>query len=105
LSNLIPVSYVIIYNSWQERHGDWRFHSSRFPNPKAMMDELHSMGFKVMLWVSPFITPDLNTLIRKTRNEDLLIKVKEKSAYDYYKGGKAALIQWWDGYSVELDFS
>jgi alpha-glucosidase (family GH31 glycosyl hydrolase) len=105
IDNGYPPGVFMIDNSWQERHGDWRFHSGRFPNPKAMMDELHSLGFKVMLWVSPFVTTDLNPLIRKVRNEDLLIKVKPNSNYEYYKGGKAAIIQWWDGYSVELDFS
>jgi alpha-glucosidase (family GH31 glycosyl hydrolase) len=100
-----PPGVFMIDNSWQERHGVWLFHSGRFPDPKAMIDELHGLGFKVMLWVSPFVNPDLNPLIRKLRSENLLLKVHENSAYDYYKGGKAALIQWWDGYSVELDFS
>jgi alpha-glucosidase (family GH31 glycosyl hydrolase) len=105
IDNGYPPGVFMIDNSWQERHGVWSFHSGRFPDPKGMMDELHTLGFKVMLWVSPFVNPDLNPLIRKMRNEDLLIKVKQDSKYDYYKGGKVALIQWWDGYSVELDFS
>jgi alpha-glucosidase (family GH31 glycosyl hydrolase) len=105
IDNGYPPGVFMIDNSWQERHGDWRFHSGRFPNPKAMMDELHSLGFKVMLWVSPFVNPDLNPLMRTMRKEDILMKVKADSKYDYYKGGKFALIQWWDGYSVELDFS
>jgi alpha-glucosidase (family GH31 glycosyl hydrolase) len=107
--NIIKNGYepgvLMIDNSWQEQHGNWNFHSGRFPNPKAMVDELHGLGFKVMLWVSPFVSPDQNALIRKLRKSDILLKVKKDSNYDYYKNGKAALIQWWDGYSVELDFS
>ena len=48
----------MIDDNWQEDYGKWNFHPGRFPNPKTMMDELHKMGFKVMLWVCPFVSPD-----------------------------------------------
>ena len=28
------------------------------PDPNGMMDHLHALGFKVMLWTCPFISPD-----------------------------------------------
>lgn len=39
----------MIDDNWQEDYGKWDFHPGRFPNPKAMIDSLHQMGFKVML--------------------------------------------------------
>ena len=40
---------------WCHVYGDWRFEPSRFPDPKAMIDELHAMGYKVMLWMCPYV--------------------------------------------------
>ena len=34
-----------------------RFHPGRFPDPQAMMRELHGLGFKVMGWVYPCFSP------------------------------------------------
>ena len=58
----LPPGVLMIDESWQESFGQWEFHSGRFPDPKGMVDELHQMGFKVMLWVVPFITPDRHLL-------------------------------------------
>ncbi|VAW23213.1 hypothetical protein MNBD_BACTEROID01-1875 [hydrothermal vent metagenome] len=48
----------MIDDNWQEDYGKWDFHPGRFPNPKGMMDSLHQMGFKVMVWICPFVSPD-----------------------------------------------
>ncbi len=34
---------------------DWNFDNERFPDPKAMMDNLKEMGFKTSLWQTPYI--------------------------------------------------
>lgn len=46
---------LMIDEGWQRDYGDWRF-NDRFPNPKEMVEKLHSMGFKVMLWVVPYLS-------------------------------------------------
>lgn len=46
---------LMIDEGWQKDYGDWRF-NDRFPEPKQMVDKLHQMGFKVMLWVVPFLS-------------------------------------------------
>ena len=51
---------LIIDEGWQQDYGMWSFDTGKFPNAKAMVDELHNMGFKVMLWVVPYISPDCN---------------------------------------------
>ena len=57
----LPPGILMIDDNWQEDYGVWRFHDGRFPDPKAMMKELHDMGFKVLLWVVPFISLDNET--------------------------------------------
>lgn len=53
-----PPGVLIIGDGWQQDYGEWNFHPDRFPSPKAMMDELHELGFRVMLWVCPFVSAD-----------------------------------------------
>ena len=45
---------VIDFFHWTVQ-GDWKFDSTYWPDPKAMIDELHSMGIKVMVSVWPSV--------------------------------------------------
>ncbi len=95
VANGFPPGVLMIDDNWQEDYGKWEFHPGRFSNPKAMIDSLHEMGFKVMLWTCPFISPDCD-VFRKLRDEGKLLKDES---------GKAAVINWWNGYSAILDLS
>lgn len=48
---------LIIDEGWHTRYGLWEFDYAKFPDPKAMVDELHALGFVLMLWVTPLVTP------------------------------------------------
>ena len=54
----IEPGVLMIDDTWQTGYGDWRFDATRFPDPKAMICELHDMGFKVMLWMCPYVGMD-----------------------------------------------
>ncbi len=45
---------VIDFFHWTVQ-GDWKFDKTYWPDPKAMVDELHSMGIKVMVSVWPSV--------------------------------------------------
>ncbi|MCR4885492.1 MAG: family 31 glucosidase [Clostridiales bacterium] len=45
---------VIDFFHWTVQ-GDWKFDSTYWPDPKAMIDELHAMGTKVMVSVWPSV--------------------------------------------------
>lgn len=49
---------LMIDEGWHKRYGQWQFDPYKFPDPRAMIDELHSLGFIVMLWVTPMVTAD-----------------------------------------------
>ncbi len=74
---------VIDFFHWTVQ-GDWKFDTQYWPNPKAMVDELHSMGIKVIVSVWPSVD-------RKSENfgpmmeRGLLIKTERGAAqtYDY----------------------
>ena len=51
----VPVSVIIVdYFHWTEQ-GDYRFDPEYWPDPKAMADELHRMGIKLMVSMWPTI--------------------------------------------------
>lgn len=51
----VPVSVIIIdYFHWTEQ-GDYKFDPAYWPDPKAMADELHKMGIKLMVSMWPTI--------------------------------------------------
>jgi len=58
LNNGFPPGVLMIDDNWQEDYGKWDFHSGRFSNPGVMIDSLHHMGFKIMVWICPFVSPD-----------------------------------------------
>ena len=46
VANGFPPAVLMIDEGWAEGYGVWDFHRGRFPDPKAMMDELHADGLQ-----------------------------------------------------------
>lgn len=51
----IPVDVIVIDFFHWPMQGDWKFDPEYWPDPKAMIDELHSMGMKLMVSVWPTV--------------------------------------------------
>lgn len=108
IANGCPPGILMIDDTWQAGYGDWRFEPTRFENPKAMMDELHSLGYKVMLWMCPFVSMDTPSFRRLERGIEPLTgrALKERGGLLRDKDGKGpACVSWWNGYSALLDFT
>ena len=97
---------LMIDDNWQENYGVWEFSPRRFKDPKGMMKKLHTMGFKVMLWVCPFVSADSENF-RKLAKDGMLILDKGKTQEVLWANtkNKAAIIRWWNGASACLDLS
>jgi alpha-glucosidase (family GH31 glycosyl hydrolase) len=106
IDNGYPPGVLMIDDNWQENYGIWEFSPRRFTDPKGMIDKLHGMGFQVMLWVCPFVSPD-STVFRKLAEEGLLILDPQKTQDILWADTKnrAAIIRWWNGASACLDLS
>ena len=91
---------LIIDEGWHTRYGLWEFDLAKFPDPKGMIDELHSLGFTVMLWVVPFFTCDGLGFVKATRSFD---GVERKLPFLLTDDGEIALMRWWNGYSAILN--
>ncbi len=115
LDNGVPAGVLMIDDTWQAGYGDWRFEPTRFKDPKGMMDKLHAMGYKVMLWMCPYVGMDLPAFRRIAwgTNPDDVRGYPQKGGFFTVKGTKPARngrIQakpcgWWNGISAFLDFS
>lgn len=95
LENGLPAGVLMIDDGWSNYYGDWQFHSGKFPHPEKMLKKLHQAGFKVMLWICPFITAD-TVAYRDALAKDLLVKRPDGEAY---------IIHWWNGHSALLDMT
>ena len=95
--NGFPPGVIMIDDNWQDRYGTWRFDCEKFSDPAGMMKKLHSLGFKVMLWVVPFISPD-SPVYRDLAARRLLIFSDSAMT-------RPAMIEWWNGYSALVDLS
>lgn len=97
IENGFEPGILIIDEGWHGRYGEWDFNKEKFPDPKGMIDKLHEMGFKVMLWVVPYVCADGESFIRKIlAGEDVFMRTES---------GEVAIIKWWNGFSAILNVS
>ncbi|RYU90284.1 glycoside hydrolase [Mucilaginibacter terrigena] len=100
-----PPGVIMIDDNWADYYGRFDFRADRFSNAAAMVDTLHSLGFKVMLWVSPFMSADTE-VGRELLDKKLLLFDNEGDANKPWdRATKPAIISWWNGYSSVLDFT
>ncbi len=95
VNNGMTPGILMIDEGWSEDYGVFDFYPGRFQNPKQMIRELHDLGFIVMLWVTPHISPDSNAF-RALRETNFLLRDKM---------GEFAVRKWWNGFSCVLDLS
>jgi len=105
IDNGFPPGVLMIDDNWADYYGKFEFRKDRFSNAKAMIDELHQLGFKVMVWVSPFISSDTQ-IFRDLNDQKLLIMDGNGPPnLKWADAGRPAIISWWNGYSTCLDFT
>ena len=101
IANGFKPGILIIDDTWQKDYGVWEFNPAYFPDPKGMMTELKNLGFKVMLWICPYISPD------SPKSSEyapwIFDHIKEGRIITDEKG-KPLFSSWWEGYSAQLDF-
>lgn len=104
IDNGFPAGVLMIDDNWAPYYGKFEFRKDRFPDARAMIDELHSLGFKVMLWVCPFISPDTEES-RSLLKRKLVLMKKEENIRSWQEAQMPAIVNWWNGYSMLMDFS
>ena len=95
LENDLPAGILMIDDGWMRYYGSREFNLATFPDVRGMLKELHELGFEVMLWVCPFISPD-SAEFRYLEGKGMLVKNHD---------GSTAIRGWWNGNSGVLDMS
>ncbi len=80
----VPINCIVIDFFHWTYQGDWKFDTKYWPDPKAMIDELHSMGIKVCVSVWPSVdkkSENFNEMLER----GLLIRTERGGlqTYDY----------------------
>jgi alpha-glucosidase len=94
--NSFPEGILMIDDNWQKYYGNFEFKPDRFSDPKNMVKQLHAMGFKIMLWVCPFVSAD-SPEYRFLRSKGYLLKQKGSD--------RPAMVDWWNGLSACYDLT
>ncbi len=97
LDHGFPPGVLMIDDNWQIDYGVWEFSSERFKTPQLMIEKLHAMGFKVMLWVCPFVSPDSEVYRELALKKLLLFEDAGKT--------RPAIVRWWNGASAVIDLT
>ena len=106
LDNGVPPGVFMIDDTWQLGYGTWEFDPRRFSDPKGMMAKLHAMGFKVLLWICPFVSMDSPAYRALLATGGFLAAGEDESGArrDRWCNDPAA-VKWWNGKSALLDFT
>ena len=87
---------LMVDDLWNCDYGRWDFDPFKFPDPKAMLDELHSLGFKLLLWICPYVSPD---------SREYRALFKKGGFVRDPKTDRPRMVLWWNGYSAMLDLT
>lgn len=89
-NNSMPISQLEIDDKYSTHYGDLDFDPVKFKDPRRMIQELHSMGMRVTIWVYPFANFDSKAF-------------KEGLKYWVQVNGVPGMVVWWNGFGAILD--
>ncbi|WP_187438242.1 glycoside hydrolase family 31 protein [Actinomadura decatromicini] len=90
----LPGHTMSLDSGWMKHYGDFVF-NDKFPNPKAMSDEIHAMNYRFGVWVTQWINMDAdNYAIAKQKG--YLLKSKGDPS-------KPCVVTWWNGEAGLVD--
>ena len=90
-----PCSVITIDDRWESTFGELNF-ARDFPDPKAMVEELHQLGFRVLLWTTPFVNCEAATF-SFLGDRGLLALARN--------GEGPSLLKWWGGTAGIVDLT
>ena len=92
----IPGSVVWIDNPWQTGYNTFEFDTKQFPDAKGAIAKLHGMGYKVLVWSTPYINTDQTAMYADA---------EKKGYFPIDTLGKTLAYKWGHGKGSLIDFS
>ena len=93
----IPVGAIIIDSPWSMSYNDYIWNRKQYPAPRKMIDSLHNMNVKVIVWITGAMNiTGKDVPVQKTPSYDYVIK----NGYAVNEGKNSL---WWKGEGVHID--
>ena len=92
----IPVGAVIIDSPWETGYNTFEWDTDRFPDPQAMIDELHARDIRVFMWITPAINVDVEPLYSEAADAGYFMQQNADSG--------PAVVEWWKGEGSLIDY-
>jgi alpha-glucosidase (family GH31 glycosyl hydrolase) len=93
----VPGHTVQIDDKWESNYGNFTFDTAKFPDPAALSDHIHGLGFDVGLWVTLWLNIDSQSYPEAVAKGYLLEDADEP--------GKVCNVQWWNGTAGIVDLA
>lgn len=87
VDNEFPNSQVEIDDNWETCYGSAEFDTSKFPNITQLVDKLKQKGFRVTLWIHPFINEGCEPAYTLAQTNSYFVKNLNGQVHT----------QWWQG--------
>lgn len=80
----LPVDVLHIDPYWMSdlHWTDFTWDKEAFPDPEAMINTLHKMGFKLCLWINPYVI-HVSPIFEELEKEGYFLKKEDESTYLY----------------------
>lgn len=93
--NNLPNSQLVLGDKWETCYGSLEINKKAFPDMNGLVDQLKNMGFRVTVWVHPFINEDCEPYHTQAKEAGYLVK----------NGSDATVVDWWNGKGSVVDFT
>lgn len=90
-----PNSQMEIDDMYTTHYGDFDFNPKKFPNASQMIAQLHSLGFRVTTWMTPFANIESRAFLEGAEKSFWIKTAAPKSV--------TSLTRWWQGTAGVLD--
>ncbi len=83
----IPTTTMWIDNPWEASYNDHVFDTRRFPDPAALLGELRALGYRSIVWSTPYVDAVENGDSPATTAERLYETARDRNWLVRYPGG------------------
>jgi alpha-glucosidase (family GH31 glycosyl hydrolase) len=90
----VPGHTMSLDDGWMSHYGDLTF-NSKFPDPRAMSDEVHKLGYRFGLWVTLWVNLDADNY-KVAKEKGYLLKSKTDPS-------QSCTVTWWNGKAGIVD--
>lgn len=108
----LPASVLVLDSPWATNYNTFEINRLQFTDPDAMVRRIHDAGFKLCLWLTPFINAETST----PSEPELVGKIPLTAAPNFEAARQAGyflrsdsgdvyLANWWKGRGGLVDFT